>query len=146
MRLNLLVALGGNNHNLGAARTRFLQITYHFVVNRPARCNSNHREAIGNKRNWPVFHFARRVRFRVQVANLLKLERAFVAGGSAHTAPNEQSAGGVYACARRLVNGRGVGQNLFHLRCRFCQLAEKRANFRGAHAAFCLRQQHGQKR
>ena len=147
MLFDVLVAFGGNGDDHRPARLAFLQIGNHFVVHRALRRNGDDGESLVDERNRAMFHFAGRIRLGMQIADLLQLERAFVADGGAHAASDEERVVRVFACARGLLDcGLALGENALDLLGGVRQLAEQKANLVHAQLALRLREQHREKR
>ena len=143
---NVFIPLGGDGHHHGAARLRLLQVRHQLVVHGALRGHRDDREALVDERDGAVLHLAGRIGLGVQVADLLELERALVADGGAHAAAHEQRARRVLARARRLIDGRGIGQDALHLLGRVGQLVEQQAHLVRLELALHLGKQHGEQR
>ena len=74
--VDLLVALGGNDDDLGTARLALHEVRHGLVVGGTLGGHSDDREARVDQRDGAVLHLAGGVGLGVQVADLFELERA----------------------------------------------------------------------
>ena len=75
---NVLVPHRRHGDDARATCLALLEVAYGFVVRGALGGNSDDRETGVDQRDGPVLHLARRVRLRMQVADLLELEGALV--------------------------------------------------------------------
>ena len=126
--VNFLVALGGNDDNLGTARLALHKVRHGLVVGGALGGHGDDGEARIDQCDGAVLHLAGGICLGVQVANLLELERALVGDGSAHTAAHKQCRLRVLAQQGGLVHGLGLRvQNPLDLLGRIGKLAEHHA-------------------
>ena len=145
--LDLLVALGGHGDDHRAAGLALLQVAHRLVVHGALGGDGDNREALIDERDGAVLHLAGSVCLRVQVADLLELERTLVADGRAHAAAHEERRLRVFARERRLVDGHLLGvQDVLDLLGGVAQLAEEHAHLTGRQFALHLGEQHGEQR
>jgi hypothetical protein len=74
---NLFVPFTRDRNNEAFARTNLFDIGGRLRVQFIAGDDGDNRQSGLNQRDGPVFHFARRIAFRVDVRNFLELERPF---------------------------------------------------------------------
>src|SRR5499427_540804 len=73
---HLVIAAIADGDDLAAPRAHFLDVAHHAVVARVSRSEGDDRHPLVDERDGPVLHLAGGVAFRVDVGDLLELERS----------------------------------------------------------------------
>src|SRR5690625_5892641 len=81
----------GENIQLPAARLNLVEVGLELFEQVIVGRHRHHGHIRIHQRQWAVLELSRRIGFRVNVGNLLELERTFESHGELHTAPEKQS-------------------------------------------------------
>ena len=95
--VNFVVAFCGDGDHFARTRRYFLDVRHRFFVAqyrigivRIARGQHHHRQVLVDQRIGSMLHFPGRIAFRVNVAYLLQLQRAFESNRVVNAAPEEE--------------------------------------------------------
>ena len=99
-----LIALGRHGDDNAIARLDLLDLADHLVIHSILHGNRHHRHALVNQGNRPVLHLAGRVALRVDVADLLELERALQCGRVCLPPADEEEPSGIREISRDLLD------------------------------------------